>query len=65
MLYAFWNLHSDKPAPATVLRFGRGEPIRGLRVIPSEVPVNFVYGGIPFAVMNALQRFSGQQPPAA
>ena len=40
-------------APATVLRFGRGEPIRGLRVIPSEVPVNFVYGGIPFAVMMA------------
>ena len=40
-------------APATVLHFGKGEPVRSLRAIPSEVPVNFVYGGIPFAVMMA------------
>jgi len=36
---------------ATVLRFGEGEPVRITRAIPTEVPVNLVYGGIPFAVM--------------
>jgi FdhD protein len=40
-------------APATVFRFGKGEPDCSMRAIPSEVPVNFVYGGIPFAVMMA------------
>jgi FdhD protein len=39
--------------PATILRFGAGEPLRSVRAIPSEVPVNLVYGGIPFAVMMA------------
>ena len=39
--------------PATVLAFGRSEPVRSTRVIPAEVPVNLVYGGIPFAVMMA------------
>jgi FdhD protein len=39
--------------PATVLRYGTGEPLRRIRSIPSEVPVNLVYGGIPFAVMMA------------
>ncbi|WP_195904131.1 formate dehydrogenase accessory sulfurtransferase FdhD [Microvirga lotononidis] len=40
-------------APATVLRFGIVDPDCSIRAIPSEVPVNFVYGGIPFAVMIA------------
>jgi FdhD protein len=39
--------------PATVFRFGTGEPVRSTRAIPTEVPVNLVYGGIPFAVMMA------------
>lgn len=39
--------------PATVLAFGKSEPVRSTRVIPAEVPVNLVYGGIPFAVMMA------------
>ncbi|WP_246529087.1 formate dehydrogenase accessory sulfurtransferase FdhD [Microvirga zambiensis] len=38
-------------APATVIAFEDGEPHRGTRAIPSEVPVNLVYGGVPFAVM--------------
>ena len=37
--------------PTTVLTFGSGDPVRGTRAIPSEVPVNLMYGGIPFAVM--------------
>jgi FdhD protein len=37
--------------PTTVLTFGNSEPVSGTRAIPSEVPVNLVYGGIPFAVM--------------
>jgi FdhD protein len=37
--------------PATILRFGGEEPVRNTRAIPSEVPINIVYGGIPFAVM--------------
>jgi FdhD protein len=39
--------------PANVCRFGTGEPVRSTRAIPTEVPVNLVYGGIPFAVMMA------------
>jgi FdhD protein len=39
--------------PATVFSFGTGDPVRSTRAIPSEVPVNLVYGGIPFAVMMA------------
>ncbi|MFL5159942.1 MAG: formate dehydrogenase accessory sulfurtransferase FdhD [Microvirga sp.] len=39
--------------PATVFPFGTGDPVRSTRAIPSEVPVNLVYGGIPFAVMMA------------
>jgi FdhD protein len=39
--------------PATVLRYGTEEPLQHIRSIPSEVPVNLVYGGIPFAVMMA------------
>jgi FdhD protein len=38
---------------ATVLAFGNSEPVRSARIIPAEVPVNLVYGGIPFAVMMA------------
>jgi FdhD protein len=34
-----------------IIPFADGEPIQGARSIPSEVPVNLVYGGIPFAVM--------------
>jgi len=38
-------------APITVIPFNGTEVSRGTRSIPSEVPVNLVYGGIPFAVM--------------
>jgi FdhD protein len=37
--------------PATVIAFEEPEPRQGTRTIPSEVPVNLVYGGVPFAVM--------------
>jgi FdhD protein len=37
--------------PTTVLTCENGEPVSGTRAIPSEMPVNLVYGGIPFAVM--------------
>jgi FdhD protein len=40
-------------AQATVISFGNCEPVRSVRTVPSEVPVNLVYGGIPFAVMMA------------
>jgi FdhD protein len=40
-------------APIVVLPFEQTGPIHGTRAIPSEVPVNLVYGGIPFAVMMA------------
>ena len=40
-------------APMTVLSFEDPTPIEGMRDIPSEVPINLVYGGIPFAVMMA------------
>ncbi len=39
--------------PITIIPFKSGEPIQGTRTIPCEVPVNLVYGGIPFAVMMA------------
>jgi FdhD protein len=38
-------------APVVLLPFEQAEPLHGTRAIPSEVPVNLVYGGIPFAVM--------------
>ena len=38
-------------APATVMSFEDREPLQETRAIPSEVPVNLVYGGVPFAVM--------------
>ncbi|WP_114946099.1 formate dehydrogenase accessory sulfurtransferase FdhD [Microvirga calopogonii] len=38
-------------APITVIPFDGTGVLRGTRAIPSEVPVNLVYGGIPFAVM--------------
>jgi len=38
-------------APATVISFEGAEAAQGARTIPSEVPVNLVYGGVPFAVM--------------
>jgi FdhD protein len=38
-------------APTTVLTYENGKPVSGMRAIPSEVPVNLMYGGIPFAVM--------------
>ena len=37
--------------PTTVLTYENSEPVSAMRAIPSEVPVNLVYGGIPFAVM--------------
>jgi FdhD protein len=37
--------------PITVIPFNGTGMSRGARAIPSEVPVNLVYGGIPFAVM--------------
>ena len=40
-------------ASATVISFDGPGPLQGSRTIPSEVPVNLVYGGIPFAVMMA------------
>jgi FdhD protein len=39
--------------PATVVAFEAREPVRGVRTIPAETPVNLIYGGIPFAVMMA------------
>lgn len=38
-------------APTTVISFEGSKTLQGTRAIPSEVPVNLVYGGIPFAVM--------------
>ena len=38
-------------APITVIPFNGTGVSRGVRAIPSEVPVNLVYSGIPFAVM--------------
>ena len=37
--------------PITVVPFDGTRVLPGTRTIPSEVPVNLVYGGIPFAVM--------------
>jgi FdhD protein len=37
----------------TIITFKDGEPVRGARAIPCEVPVNLTYGGIPLAVMMA------------
>jgi FdhD protein len=34
-----------------MISFEGAEPLQGVRTIPSEVPVNLVYGGISFAVM--------------
>lgn len=34
-----------------VAAFDGSEPVPATRVIPTEVPVNLIYGGIPFAVM--------------
>jgi FdhD protein len=34
-----------------IISFTTGEPVGSVRSIPSEVPINLVYGGIPFAVM--------------
>lgn len=38
-------------APVAVISFGSSETRPEARVIPSEVAVNLIYGGIPFAVM--------------
>lgn len=40
-------------ASATVLAFDGSRPVRTMRSVASEVAVNLVYGGIPFAVMMA------------
>ncbi|MBM6595687.1 formate dehydrogenase accessory sulfurtransferase FdhD [Microvirga pudoricolor] len=40
-------------AAATVIGFGGRDADSAERALPAEVPVNFVYGGIPFAVMMA------------
>ncbi len=37
--------------PITIIPFDKTKTLRKTRAIPSEVPVNLVYGGIPFAVM--------------
>ena len=37
--------------PTTVLTYESSEPVSGTRAIPLEVPINLVYGDIPFAVM--------------
>lgn len=39
--------------PIVVLPFDGSDPSVGTRAVPSEVPVNLVYAGIPFAVMMA------------
>lgn len=38
-------------ASMTVISFEDSDPFHGTRAIPSEVPVNLIYGGVPFAVM--------------
>ncbi|WP_114948482.1 formate dehydrogenase accessory sulfurtransferase FdhD [Microvirga calopogonii] len=40
-------------ASATIVSFEGGHCTPDARAVPSEVPVNIVYGGIPFAVMMA------------
>jgi FdhD protein len=40
-------------AAAAVVTFATGEVSTHQRALPSEVPVNIVYGGVPFAVMMA------------
>lgn len=37
--------------PVAVISFDEDRALSGTRAIPAEVPVNLVYGGIPFAVM--------------
>ncbi len=55
---SFPGASSDDPhnptavdAPMAVISFEHPDPLHGTRTIPAEVPVNLVYGGIPFAVM--------------
>ncbi|MXQ14280.1 formate dehydrogenase accessory sulfurtransferase FdhD [Microvirga makkahensis] len=38
-------------APLAVIPFDDSDVLPGARALPSEVPVNVIYGGIPFAVM--------------
>ncbi|WP_230533065.1 formate dehydrogenase accessory sulfurtransferase FdhD [Microvirga roseola] len=38
-------------ATTLIMAFDGSEPASARRVIPTEVPVNLIYGGIPFAVM--------------
>jgi FdhD protein len=40
-------------ASSTVLAFDSSRPVAATRAVPVEVPVNFTYGGISFAVMMA------------
>lgn len=40
-------------ASTTIVTFEGGRCTPGKRLVPSEVPVNLVYGGVPFAVMMA------------
>ncbi|WP_246529425.1 formate dehydrogenase accessory sulfurtransferase FdhD [Microvirga zambiensis] len=37
----------------TVVSFDKQPPVPATRAVPGEVPVNLIYGGIPFAVMMA------------
>ncbi|HZH52095.1 MAG TPA: formate dehydrogenase accessory sulfurtransferase FdhD [Microvirga sp.] len=53
---------ADRPSseaveePTVVLAFDGSGPVRGVRAVPSEVPVNVIYGGVPFAVMMTTPR---------
>ncbi|HEU6440944.1 MAG TPA: formate dehydrogenase accessory sulfurtransferase FdhD [Microvirga sp.] len=45
------RIHTALETPTTVISFEDSEIRHAERMIPSEVPVNVIYGGIPFAVM--------------
>jgi FdhD protein len=47
------ELHAPEfeEAATLILAFDGSEPATSTRAIPTEVPVNLIYGGIPFAVM--------------
>lgn len=45
------HLPEWEEATTLILAFDGSEPTTAIRAIPIEVPVNLIYGGIPFAVM--------------